>query len=187
MNQPAPFDDVFYTALVSLLHRPWFSRLWVLQEVFLAGSRAEVLCADKTMTWESFRKSIFCLNVHVKPDSRVHTALKNAWNCCRLHSYTSLKAILDYTKSAQCSDQRDRVYGVLHLVFKKERLAIQVDYKKCVFDVFRDVLLRYIHLGGNAALLRSCEIRSRAEGIPSWIPNWSIPRTCRRISFPRGE
>ena len=188
MKQLAPFDDIFYTAILSLLRRPWFGRLWVFQEVFLAGNRAEILCGDKAMTWESFRKAVYCLRLRVKPVMKeLFIALSRAWKYCNLHTYISLRTVLDDTKSAQCSDQRDRVYGVLHLLGKKQRLGIQVDYKKTVFDVFRDVLLRAIHLGGDATLLRSCEARSRAEGIPSWIPNWSVPRICERIPYSKGE
>ena len=188
MKQRAPFDNLYYTALLSLLRRPWFGRLWVFQEVSLAGNRAEVRCGDKMMTWESFRKAVYCLYFRPNPPMRgFGLALLNARKYCSLRAHTSLKDILDQTKAAQCSDQRDKIYGVLHLVEEKRRLGIQVDYKKSVFDVFRDVLLRAIHLRGDATLLSSCEVRSRAEGIPSWIPNWSTPRICERIPYSRGE
>ncbi|KAL8943733.1 MAG: hypothetical protein Q9211_000882 [Gyalolechia sp. 1 TL-2023] len=66
-NIYAPFNDETYFALVSLLNRPWFGRLWIWQEVFLAGERAEVTCGDKTLAWKAFRKAIFCLFRRRKP------------------------------------------------------------------------------------------------------------------------
>jgi hypothetical protein len=42
-----------WTALKHLMERSWFSRIWVVQEVALAKS-AEVICGEKTLTWETF-------------------------------------------------------------------------------------------------------------------------------------
>ncbi|KAI1769880.1 heterokaryon incompatibility protein-domain-containing protein [Hypoxylon cercidicola] len=46
------------TALSHLLSRPWFERLWVVQEAKLSNSEAIVKCGRSTMRWDTFLKGI---------------------------------------------------------------------------------------------------------------------------------
>jgi hypothetical protein len=47
-------NDPSWEALRTFLSRPWFSRVWVVQEVAMAR-RAIVLCGGKTLTWQHLR------------------------------------------------------------------------------------------------------------------------------------
>ena len=46
-------DDPFWPALMDLYKRPWYDRLWVLQEAILAKD-IEVLCGNRSTTWAAF-------------------------------------------------------------------------------------------------------------------------------------
>ncbi|KAL8692430.1 MAG: hypothetical protein Q9224_003958, partial [Gallowayella concinna] len=183
LERHAPFDDDTWQSIVQLLNRPWFTRLWIWQEVFLAGKGAQVVCGATFMTWEDFRKAILCLWRRRKPDriQGLHEALSRAWQISNLNDQPSLRTILRRTKNAQCSDQRDRIYGVLNLVKEQERLGIKPDYGKSVYEVFRDLMVSSIFEYGDLTLLTCCEFQDEHDSMPSWIPNWSNPRTSKEI------
>jgi hypothetical protein len=58
-------DDLFsnqdailgWRAMTSLMQRPWFSRLWVVQEVVLSNN-AELYCGTKTLAWTDFADAV---------------------------------------------------------------------------------------------------------------------------------
>jgi hypothetical protein len=58
-------DDLFrnqdavlgWRAMTSLMQRPWFSRLWVIQEVVLSN-HAELYCGARTLSWTDFSDAV---------------------------------------------------------------------------------------------------------------------------------
>ncbi|KAL6355881.1 hypothetical protein LRP88_09464 [Fusarium phalaenopsidis] len=52
-----------WSALLSLMRRPWFSRRWVIQEVALA-KRAEVRCGSKRVHWHDFSHAVSIFELH---------------------------------------------------------------------------------------------------------------------------
>lgn len=185
----ALFDDETIKTIVYFLERPWFSRLWIWQEVFMAADRAEIRCGDEAMIWESFRKAIIWLYRGKKPGTadglRLGRAASRAWQISNMHDEPSLKVVLRRTKRAQCSDQRDRIYAVLNLVNERDRLGIQPDYRKNLVEVFRDLIVQAIFEYWNPTVLSCCELGTEIDAMPSWIPDWSRPRICDDIWQPR--
>ncbi len=49
--------------LDTFLRRPWFSRLWVWQEIRLAKNNAIAICGSDTIPWQSFLQAIFCISL----------------------------------------------------------------------------------------------------------------------------
>ncbi|KAI4137257.1 MAG: hypothetical protein LQ341_005222, partial [Variospora aurantia] len=183
LTQHAPFDDETWFSVVRLLNRSWFSRLWIWQEVFLAHKGATMICGHSTISWEQFRKAILSLYRRRKPDRvpDLHRTVTRAWQICNLNDQPSLRTILRRTKDAKCSDQRDRIYGVLNLVQENQRLGIQPDYTKTTLEVFRDMMVNSIFEYGDLTLLTCCELHDERGDIPSWVPNWSVSRKCKEI------
>lgn len=48
----SPMRDEVYTALHHLFCRPYWRRLWILQEIALGSSNSPVICGNKCVTWE---------------------------------------------------------------------------------------------------------------------------------------
>ncbi|EMT69718.1 Heterokaryon incompatibility protein 6, OR allele [Fusarium odoratissimum] len=57
-SKPMPFSDRQWQALVSLISRSWFRRLWVRQEILLAGKDTIILVGNDSMPWLHFRTAI---------------------------------------------------------------------------------------------------------------------------------
>ncbi|KAI4112705.1 MAG: hypothetical protein LQ345_006187 [Seirophora villosa] len=187
VDNPLPLDGKSHLSIVFLFERPWFKRLWIWQEVFLAADRAEILCGNNTVTWHVFRTAVNCLRMHPKPDTipGIHRAVQRAWNIGAVQEGQTLLRTLIDTKHAQCSDPRDKIFAILYLVAEHNRLDIQPDYSQSVADVFRDVMLRSIFEYMNADILSCCEVRSEPTFSPSWVPDWASPRRCNAIWEPR--
>ena len=180
-------DEETWKALVHLLNRAWFFRLWIWQEVFLAQDRAELVCGDSSMGWNCFRKAILFL----RPKHRLSdypgltSAIIRAGQISGLRERLSLETTLQLTKYALCSDQRDRIYGILNLIEKASRPNIQPDYTKSTVDVFRDLMLTMVISHKSFSLLTSCGLSDLSTHMPSWVPNFSKPIRTRDILIPR--
>lgn len=177
-TKPAPFDYQTWVSIGRVLDRSWFSRLWVWQEVSLAQNGAIVICGDNTMSWGNFCKAIASL-VHRPNWNSIPNLIKNidlSSQLCRPKRVQTLRFILEDSRDAKCSDQRDKIYGVLSLVNESSRLGIKPDYTKTTVQVFQDVMLNSISTIGDLSWLTCCELQGERDEIPSWVPNWSIPR-----------
>ena len=189
MDVCAPFTRDIYTSIFKFLDRHWFHRLWIWQEVCLAGNRAEIFCGHEILAWEKFRKAIASLSRRRKPENipRTLRVVTRAWYITNLSRGLSLRTILNEAQYAQCSDNRDRIYGILHLINEEQRMSIKPDYNKSAPEIYQDFMITCIFDYAYMTLLTYCEIRdNEAANMPSWVPDWSKRRMCREIPFARG-
>lgn len=180
-------DDEIWKSLDHLLNRAWFYRLWIWQEVFLAQGRAHLICGYASLRWDCFRKAIFLLAQKRMPSSLpgILPAISRARRIGSLRDRLSITTALQATTYAQCSDQRDRVYGILELMEKSARPDIQPDYTKSTVDVFRDLMLTMAIYHQDLSLLTHCNLSDLPTHMPSWVPNLSMPMGEIDIIIPR--
>ena len=177
IEESLPFkeDRRIIAAIDRFLERSWFKRLWIWQEVRLAGVGALMICGGECMLWHTFRNVVICL--HFKSCS---FQLTNVTNICNYgQSPPSLRKLLYDTRFAQCSDQRDRVYAILNLT--RDFSRFEPDYSKTTRDVFKSVVLGYA-LNEELTVLSQCEMRGNTEPcVPTWVPDWTTPIECNMI------
>ncbi|KAL8719837.1 MAG: hypothetical protein Q9225_003215 [Loekoesia sp. 1 TL-2023] len=180
-------DQDVWDSLDHLLNREWFYRLWIWQEVFLAEDRAQLMCGFSSMTWDSFRKAILLLVEKRQPSSLPGflTAVTRAWRIASLRDRLSIAEVLEITTNARCSDQRDRVYGVLELIWKAARPNLQPDYTKSTAEVFQDLMLVMLLTHRDLSLLRYCKSLNKHTDMPSWVPDFSKPLGAPEVLLPR--
>lgn len=175
-TSPLPYGKEQLCTLCRLMSRPWFERLWVRQEIYLSKS-AVVQCGLSRMSWPVFRKAWYCLYAKPWPDfefaEEIFKRMRNLYGFLHQPRTISLLDLKELFSTAKCKDGRDRIYGILQLLDRKERdaLSIQPDYTKPVVDVFQDVTLAYLSHNPSANILIQCQPRPDAPG-PSWVPNW---------------
>lgn len=56
-----PYTSHELIAVAAVLERPWFKRLWIWQEIWLAGPEAVLICGNQNILWSTFRNYIFCI------------------------------------------------------------------------------------------------------------------------------
>jgi hypothetical protein len=110
-----------FVAISNLLGRPWFSRLWILQEVFLPIGDIKVLCGYHNILWSTVRTAIFFL--YIKPQFRFDqaqeylTRIEAAWKLCEFRGTGHrIDDLINQSSGSACSDPRDKIYALLSLL-----------------------------------------------------------------------
>lgn len=182
-----------WTALKHLMERSWFSRIWVVQEVALAKS-AEVMCGEKTLTWETFSGAIeeadqeelggLMLSGEEEKDTLTTSIIPRGWGCVRniigARNTVLKKKLLTMAETAdifiphQSTDPRDKIFALLGIVSDATDSAWEPDYSIPVHDLYTAVTHRFMEKGRpnwwkSAGLSHPRNI----EELPSWVPDLS--------------
>jgi hypothetical protein len=169
-------------AIYHLVMRPWFERLWIIQEISIGKENAILQCGTDSIPWKGFLDAILCL--HTRTDrsgfgDKTEAFLSRCdliYKLAVIQTHGSIEHIRHQLAQAQCSDQRDRIYGTLNIVRDNvQELGITPDYTKTLAEVYKDTAYRWIDYYGQIGILSSCQMTNSTVGIPSWTPDWSTP------------
>ena len=127
----------------SLLGRPWFKRVWVLQEAANARA-AEVVCGTKSIS-----ARIFALTPHlvgIMPDPHCQAVLDIMPGPSRKSSWwiqaRNLQMLLIKFGQSEASDPRDIIYALLSMASDVHDTSfLQPDYGKTMQEVIHDTIL----------------------------------------------
>lgn len=165
-----------WAALRNFLTRPWFQRLWIRQEVRLA-SKVVVRCGPLKADWEDIEKVALLLE-HSEVNS--HINLEDILFCRSLfpyHGSDKLSYILHRSSLCGYSERHDLVYANLALSPAIRVLGIEPDYTLPFAVVYRDLVCKYLQYWGNLEILRACDLQTALEGVGSFVPDFSVPRS----------
>ncbi|KAF2035450.1 hypothetical protein EK21DRAFT_54377, partial [Setomelanomma holmii] len=136
-------DPELADSLDDLLRRPYWSRIWIIQEVVVAIDLI-LMCGDSCLEWLVFAKFIYLetglLNWPPPTESHVVRLRSKANNVLRLAIWSQdgldLERVLNLSEAATASDPRDKVYAVLGLVGSGAGTQIVVDYTQSACAVY---------------------------------------------------
>jgi len=187
-------------SLILLLHRPWFLRTWIVQEVALA-SHALVMCGCHIANWDDFYRSVsyaIDLDYFSSTQPEMYSSLQNIEHVRRDLAQNHYSRPLDLLASFRiflATDARDKVFG-LYSLFSSSDLAIlklQPDYTIDLFKVYTQTALDCIATENNLDVLSfgGQDCRPEHSQLPTWVPDWSIkdrsiplsPRFLSTLSF----
>lgn len=157
-------------AFVLFMKRPYFHRVWIYQELFLA-QHVSVLCGDDTIPISWVWVTCLALNAKFKSFdhmlylscflqdefSIVEEMLKSGATDSRSKT---LKNTIREIASLQCQNPRDRIYGILSMIDWDGREPIQPDYSKDRLDLAMEALDHSYH----GEVLTALMIRVEAIG-----------------------
>ncbi|KAB2573914.1 putative het domain protein [Lasiodiplodia theobromae] len=140
-----------WQALAAILRRPWFGRMWVIQEVVLS-SCIEVYCGREMFTWDEVGKIVDYLDcdeyraynirnselVTELPFSRINRIKKQHEQGVRPDLFELMLACRHFG----ATDERDKIYALLEL----GEHDITPDYSMSPRDVFVDFAARTIRM-----------------------------------------
>ncbi|KAK4161022.1 heterokaryon incompatibility protein-domain-containing protein [Cladorrhinum sp. PSN259] len=183
---PLPYPERELCAIEKLFQRPWFSRLWVIQEVRLTTAEVVVICGFTSVSWKLFLNSSFVL--YFKGGQRP-VLLDDLGSQGFLQRLTTmhdpavtlhLPYLLQIASYLQCTDNRDRVYALVPLTsFTLKQLNITPDYSATLLTVYRSLVLHYIEFFGDLDIITSLVGNNRISATtslrPSWIPPFEFP------------
>ncbi|KAK6217776.1 hypothetical protein LQW54_003285 [Pestalotiopsis sp. IQ-011] len=169
-----------WTALRSLITRPWFTRLWIRQEVALA-SRVIVVCGYYQAEWEDVDKVAILLE---HSSARVYIRLRDILfvrSLFHFHGSDELSYILHRSSLCGHGDHRDLVYANLSTSSAIKSLHIKPDYTMSVAAVYKDLVLKYVQHFGNLDIFRSCDSNTAPRDFESFVTNFASEKSESRL------
>ena len=115
-NTQLPYDEAIWSAIGDLLRRPWFERIWVLQEAMVSGAKAHIQCGAVTVPWLSIEKAIMSLSENLSVPSEIGRLLHQYEYGFHPRLKDGASLLLKWSRVHQCLDPRDKIYGILSLV-----------------------------------------------------------------------
>ncbi|KAH6987161.1 hypothetical protein EDB80DRAFT_817964 [Ilyonectria destructans] len=171
--------------LKKLLERPWFSRVWVVQEAVLGNLTSRlVLGGDLAVPLltlispiQALQRTSQLLPLELPGVRRLAEIMEyRTLNITELRGITLPEEIaiyLGWVSSFECSEQSDRFYGIGGLLQSKAIPAeFYLDFNKppkVVFQQYAIYLLRY----GRAFDILGARSWDRYDGWPTWVPDWA--------------
>lgn len=183
------------TALDCIMHSPWWTRVWVLQEAILCKTIA--IWGDILVPIPVIEDSGPLLNRHcttwkcckatfdsLPPEQ--HSILRNYINhtssiesirmrhsIIRDNQIKMLKTYLQQTRLRQASNSRDKIFGLLGLVRDcPSPIDLQPNYQDSITEVFTSFTLQLFDYHGNLDLLANNERKDSSLNLPSWVLHW---------------
>ena len=185
------YTDRKWESWRKFLARPWFRRVWVMQEYALASDinrmygtlhlHGEVLPG---LIPQIFRRGI-TPRILAGADSSTQQQTANfssAAMSAMLSARQDVKAdrsrgLLHYLRylSSFCeaTDKRDKVYALLGLATNAERSALYVNYSESTAEVYHRTAKVLVEQGSGIEVVYEAACYAYLEGLPSWAPNWA--------------
>lgn len=172
-----------WNAFAQLFTRPYFRRVWIVQEVAL-GSSVTVYCGPHTVKWDDLTKAGLCVFIDSNTyEFQAHKAVQ------MLRAYRKQKTVQKDSQMAdlmfssynlQCFDPRDKIYGMLGLMVEGLNGVLKPDYNASVQQVYCDFTVYMLLRDRSLAFLCNVLYPKRLEGFPSWVPDWTAHASVRK-------
>jgi len=179
-------------ALRHFFNRPWFYRIWILQEISVAKT-AMIMCGYTFITWAEFHKGCDEIDYMVARCWRKsrymdtdyhHTnflrrfALPKCSSCAVTSKEWSILNLLCRFSTQRATDPRDKIYALLGLAREMHDsnglgVLLSPDYTKPLTWVYADFVRCLVQRTQSLAVLRACDGLWKTEGLPSWACDWT--------------
>lgn len=178
--------DTRWNAFGKVTARPWFTRIWVIQEVGLAPE-ATVMCGELEINWNLLvRASRFLRHWHLGERLDSLAGIGHIGDINRVYKGRSYEAtfiyILDQAREQNSSDPRDKVFALLGHPSAKRKSGngtiVQADYSKTTAEVYQELAVELMRDHGNlyplSAVVHLSVDLTKKNATASWVPQWDF-------------
>lgn len=173
------FSKEASNAIYQLLRRPWFERLWIIQEMHAADGRAIVRCGPRSLNWQHLCKGVYYIrlkNALIIDDDNPYSQHRTAYRLVQLwqdqSAYETFSNVWFLTRHALCADPRDRIYGLQGLLPLRRRL--KVDYSRSAKEIYEAMALHIIRMERQLHILEFCDLAEGKSSHPTWVPRFDV-------------
>lgn len=185
-------DEPTYHLWQELMLRPWFTRVWVLQEVAMARKDPVVRCGDDAVLWsdlpplESMFSLEFCASYlfMLRQFAKQEGVGLDDLACVFIHTQSFLaivrriraghllswKEVFLLCLFMRATDQRDLIYGLLGVLGSQSSPGLRPDYTLDAGCVLRSAAVTALK-GPDGLELLTLIAPAKNEQLPSWIPD----------------
>lgn len=187
-------------ALMNLLCRPWFRRIWVIQE-FVVSPNVEFYCGKDKCEWGSFLMMFDYSFVEAKiswdhvvsSEQRVQffrgvaqvMEMHNLRNEFREDRSTNLVRLLSHCRTAESTMAVDKIFALLSLTSDPDKPAL--DYLKSKAETYQDFAKLAITKMKPLFIAEALVSDRSDKSLPSWVPDWSETPVCINLSQTMNE
>jgi hypothetical protein len=180
-------DDARWRAFDMFLKLPWFTRVWIIQEVALSRNSPTMLCGAQSIGWERlvdavewlyemYHKVGLWVNIGYIHDILI-ICRKRVWVDGTNDVTWDLQGLLRLTVRFHATEPRDRIFALLGLCRETRDAAhwppeLNPDYKKPLMDLFIEIARYLVREKKSTDILRLASGVRQKEGYPSWVPRW---------------
>jgi hypothetical protein len=169
--------------LGKIFNKPWFSRLWVVQEILVARVPPLALCGHKWILWANLISAMVSTaladtqkkRLFKDPITRLFFAVLAARSGLDVGSrFKSLEKLLIGTSDRETSLPHDKIYALLALLPSIPK-DLQPDYGQPLSIVFQQAMVHLLKLTHN---FLTNVLKRQSSELPSWCidfsnPNWN--------------
>jgi hypothetical protein len=171
-------------ALEQVVHLPWFSRRWIIQEVVL-NSDVSLFCHTSSISWVRFisiLEDIARLDSGVPKVISTFRKLFDLWLTFLRSGFdggNTLGELLEAFEDYGCADSRDRIFALL--IIQMGEHTVQADYSLSTQEVYTKFAEEALRDGRLLWVLTQAAVRNTGSGgdLPLCVPDWSKPRVRR--------
>ncbi|KAK2035331.1 HET-domain-containing protein [Colletotrichum zoysiae] len=192
-------------AIEKLLSRPWWTRVWIVQEICRGGAGSEiwpdldalvVRCGGSSICWNYL--VLACARIKVDESSLLQTIAGVEkvlhldyirWSGKRLvkkgldagfDENDFLRLVRNY-RHFDATDPRDKIYGLLGMLRNLDTTphVFGIKYADTTEEVYARFATKMVQASLGMELLRDCggaQMPEESPKLPSWIPDWSRKR-----------
>jgi hypothetical protein len=171
-----------WTALAQFLRRPFFDRVWIVQEMF-AAKQIRLACGTSFVDWRKLAEVVANISetatvmfIEIRDELEgLLTIYSLRYDISHKGSFPPLPYVLSTCRYFGSTDPRDRIFALLNISSYTNDNALEPDCNKPVEAVFTDAarcmltkpspvisVLYSIGIGHNRKL----------DMLPSWVPDW---------------
>lgn len=168
-----------HVAVRALFDRPYWSRIWVIQEVLLS-KKAMVILGNTTIPLQPLLKARL-----LEPDGSERKFSLPPWlrlgRSLPIRDFQGLLKLLTDTSKCLATDPKDMVFALLGLVQGAHLEGLVADYSKPISEIRVGIAAYFLirHKQINVLKLAASSAHEREDErlipvSPSWVPSWNL-------------
>lgn len=201
LDLPPP-DSQAWHDLGKFMSRPWFRRLWIIQEAVLSHN-VSLICGRRCIPWNDMSLFAICMaDNHLESllafqdgegadpvlgVTRIRMIDTMIDSEASFPKQRTLLSALVQGRSSQATDPRDKVYGIMGMT----ATAVRPDYTSPVKEVYAVAVRNILDVDPSNLidLLYCVDHEQPPVDSPSWVPDWNSPLQTTSLGYngrPRG-
>ncbi|KAF4624350.1 hypothetical protein G7Y89_g13822 [Cudoniella acicularis] len=164
-------------AFLHLLRRPYWRRIWIIQELALSRT-IEILCGPHKTPWSKLENALRQMKIFYWRQVDAHTGFTRLLNIQKFREDAMsdkpvhfLEAI-GRSQSSLATEERDKVFAVLQLAYNGNAFIPVPNYLQDVGDLCRDITMSAISLSRSLDVIAFLGNSKDGMEEPTWVPHW---------------
>ena len=181
-RMPLHYTTREYQSVKALFDRPWFERVWIMQEIQHGRDKGIVWCGRDSITWVKFHIAAVIIRQSHKgqsgPEWRKFEDRSSIIAHLGSSVMNSLTPLLRDSSRMKCADPRDKIFAILGMLPPKAKGiadVVEPDYNKSVPEVCLEWFRAMTTYRQSYVTLATWEPNDQSNR-PSWVPDLDTPQ-----------